>query len=458
MKPTTRIEPRTLRGFRDFTPELAIAKETMVDAIRGVFRSFGFVPIDTPALEYTEILLGKAGGETDKQLYRFTDQGGRDVALRFDLTVPFARFAAQYGRQLGTPFKRYHLGPVWRGEKPAPGRFREFWQCDFDTIGTRSSLADVETILVIDRLLTALGITRFQILLSDRMVLGTLLDELGVADATAPILRALDKLAKIGREAVAKEMEAAAGVAPAAIDAIFAFADQRGEPEELLGRLADRFADRPRAEAGIERLRQVMAGLEAAGVAPSRYRLDLAMTRGLDYYTGTIFETVLTDAPEFGSICSGGRYDDLASLYTRDLLPGVGGSLGLDRLLDALERLGLASGDSATAQVLVTVLDRARWLDCLRIAEELRAAGVPAELYLDERRLDRQLQYANRKKIPLVVIAGGDELARGVVAIKNMRTGVQQGDVPRAELGPAISAALAELERGASDQQPVEGS
>src|SRR6188474_1235778 len=191
-----KIEPRTLKGFRDTTPEQMIAKEAMLDTIRRVFRSFGFVPIDTPALEYTEILLGKGGGETDKQLYRFTDHGGRDVALRFDLTVPFARFAAQYGRQLGTPFKRYHIGPVWRGENTARGRFREFWQCDFDTIGTRSPLADLETALVIDHLLAGLGIERFQIRLADRGLLSGLLDEVGLADRTGPVLRALDKLEK----------------------------------------------------------------------------------------------------------------------------------------------------------------------------------------------------------------------------------------------------------------------
>lgn len=442
MTEPARIEPRTLKGFRDFTPDLMIAKEAMIDVIRGVFRSFGFVPIDTPALEYAEILLGKGGGESDRQLYRFTDQGGRDVALRFDLTVPFARFAAQHGRRLGTPFKRYHLGPVWRGENTARGRFREFWQCDFDTIGTRSPLADLETALVIDRLLQALGVERFVLRLSDRGILAGLLAELGLAAAAVPILRALDKLDKIGRDGVAREMAAATPASPAAIEAIFAFAGEGGTPAEILDRLASRFAGHAAAAAGIERLRVVTSGLAAAGVPPERYRVDLALARGLDYYTGTIYETVLGDELDLGSICSGGRYDNLASLYTRDVLPGVGASLGLDRLLDALHRLGLSTKNQATAQVLVAVLDPGRWTEYLRLAEELRAAGVPAELYLDEHRLERQLRYADRKGIPLVVIAGEDELARGVVAIKDLVSGDQRSAIPRAEFVPAIRAAL----------------
>jgi len=437
-----RVEPRTLKGFRDFTPEVMIAKEAMVDTIRAVLRSFGFVPIDTPALEYAEILLGKAGGESDKQVYRFTDQGGRDVALRFDLTVPFARFAAQHVRTLGVPFKRYHMGPVWRGENTARGRFREFWQCDFHTIGTRSPIADLETALVIDHLLVALGITRFQIRFSDRAVLGGLLDELGLAGQATPILRSLDKLDKLGPETVRRELEREGGVPAAAVEAIFAFAAETGDPEEVLGRLRRRFAAHAGAQAGIERLAAVVAGLSAVGVPAQRYRLDLGLARGLDYYTGTIFETVLDDEPEVGSICSGGRYDNLASLYTRDQLPGVGASLGLDRLLDSLQRLGLSTNRGATAQVLVAVLEPARWLEYLRMAEEIRGQGIPAELYLEERRLDRQLQYANRKGIPLVVIAGDEEFATGTVAVKDLRTGEQESGVPRPELAGAVARAL----------------
>ena len=435
-----KIEPRTLKGFRDTTPEQMIAKEAMLDTIRRVFRSFGFVPIDTPALEYTEILLGKGGGETDKQLYRFTDHGGRDVALRFDLTVPFARFAAQYGRQLGTPFKRYHIGPVWRGENTARGRFREFWQCDFDTIGTRSPLADLETALVIDHLLAGLGIERFQIRLADRGLLSGLLDEVGLADRTGPVLRALDKLEKVGEETVARELEAQAGASPEAARKIFDFAHQSGEPGALLARLGARFAGHPAAIEGGERLKTVVEGLRAAGVPEERFRIDLSLARGLDYYTGTIFETVLLDELEVGSVCSGGRYDNLASLYTKDVLPGVGASLGIDRLLDALSRIGGAGSGQATAKVLVTVMAPSRWIDYVQIAEELRAAGIPVELYLDERKLDRQLQYANRKGIPVAVIAGEAELDRNQVAIKDLQSGSQTDGVPRRELAARVAA------------------
>lgn len=442
MSDSQRLEPRTLKGFRDMTPEVMIAKEAMIDTIRSVLRSFGFVPIDTPALEYAEILLGKMGGESEKQVYRFTDQGGRDVALRFDLTVPFARFAAQHVRALGTPFKRYHMGPVWRGENPARGRFREFWQCDFDTIGTRSPLADLETALVIDHLLVALGVTRFQIRLSDRTLLGGLLDELGLGDRATAVLRALDKLSRFGRDQVEADLRRDAGASAAAVEGIFAFAAEHGEPEEVLARLARRFAAHPLAQEGVKRLEVVMGGLKAAGLPPERFSLDLGLARGLDYYTGTIVETVLEDEPEVGSICSGGRYDHLASLYTRDQLPGVGASLGLDRLLDSLQRLGLAASSGATAQVLVTVLDPEHRLDYLRMAEEIRAQGIPAELYLDERKLDRQLQYAARKGMALVVIAGEEEFRGGTVALKDLKSGNQQSGVPRARLVEAVAAAL----------------
>jgi histidyl-tRNA synthetase len=440
------IEPRTLKGFRDFTPDLMIAKEAMLDAIRRVFRDFGFVPIDTPALEYTEILLGKGGGETDKQLYRFVDHGGRDVALRFDLTVPFARFAAQHGRELGTPFKRYHMGPVWRGENTARGRFREFWQCDFDTIGTRSPLADLETVLVVHHLLRALGIPRFQIRIADRGLLTGLLSEIGLEGKAGPVLRALDKLEKAGAEVVTRELEREAGASPAAIDALFAFAAERGEPLALLKRLGDRFRGHAAAEEGAGRLRTIVLGLRAAGVSDDRFRIDLSLARGLDYYTGTIVETMLEDEPELGSVCSGGRYDNLASLYTREVLPGVGASLGLDRLLDALSRLGAAGkagASQATARAMVAVLDPGRFTDYLQIAEELRAGGIPTELYLDERKLDRQLKYADRKGIPVVVIAGESELARGTVAVKDLRRGVQEDQVPRRGLAAKIAELLA---------------
>src|SRR4051812_30418425 len=245
------IQPRTLKGFRDYPPELMMPRERLLEVARRVYRSYGFAPIDTPALEYTEILLGKGGEESDKQLYRFTDSGGRDIALRFDLTVPFARFAAEHIGKLGTPFKRYHMGPVWRGENTQKGRYREFWQCDFDTIGTTSNAADIEVALVIYDLMRALNVDRFVIHVNNRLVLNGLLEELGLAGHAAPLLRALDKLPKIGRDAVLAEMAATTGIDPAAGERLLALAQTTGSNEEILARLKTDFGSNPKAADGI---------------------------------------------------------------------------------------------------------------------------------------------------------------------------------------------------------------
>lgn len=299
------VEPRTLKGFRDYPPELMIPRERLLETARRVYRSYGFAPIDTPALEYSEILLGKGGDESDRLVYRFKDHGDRDVALRFDLTVPFARFAAQHVGKLGTPFKRYHVGPVWRGENTAHGRYREFWQCDFDTIGTTANAADCETALVIHDLMDAL--TRefqfgdFQLRVNNRMVLNGLLEELGVAAQSVPLLRALDKLAKIGREKVADEMIQAAAVSAAQAQRILALAETSGSNAEVLAGVERDYGKNAQTAAGIERLRELLAVAATAGIAEQRLRVDLSICRGLDYYTGTIYETFLTAMPGIGS-------------------------------------------------------------------------------------------------------------------------------------------------------------
>src|SRR5438477_11218115 len=251
------IEPRTLKGFRDYPPQLMIPREHLLEQARRVYRSYGFAPIDTPALEYSEILLGKGGDESDKLMYRFTDNGGRDVALRFDLTVPFARFAAQYIGKLGTPFKRYHMGPVWRGENTGHGRYREFWQCDFDTIGTTANAADIEVALVIHDLMLALGVSRFTIRVNNRLVLNGLLEELGLAGKTAPLLIALDKLPKVGRAAVRAEMAEKAGVGPEQADRVLALAEVRGSNAEVLDWLGRQYVANDRAAEGVRRLREL---------------------------------------------------------------------------------------------------------------------------------------------------------------------------------------------------------
>ena len=349
------IEPRTLQGFRDYPPELMIPRERLLEKTREVYRSYGYAPIDTPALEYAEILLGKmsADAEIQRQLYRFKDNGDRDVALRFDLTVPFARFAAANIGKLGTPFKRYHMGPVWRGERPQKGRFREFWQCDFDTIGTESNASDVETALVIHDLMRALGFERFEVRVNNRLVLNGLLEELGLAERGAAVLLALDKLPKVGRDAVIAEMTEKAGASAGQAERVLALAGMTGTSADILDRLGLEFGGNARAAEGVKRLRELMDVARTAGVPEERLRLDLSIARGLDYYTGTIYETFLLDRPNFGSVCSGGRYDNLAGLYTKQRLPGVGASLGLDRLLAAMEEMDLLPKTATAAPVLV---------------------------------------------------------------------------------------------------------
>jgi histidyl-tRNA synthetase len=414
------IQPRTLKGFRDYPPELMIPRERLLEQARRVYRSYGFAPIDTPALEYTEILLGKGGDETDKQLYRFTDHGGRDVALRFDLTVPFARFAAEHIGKLGTPFKRYHLGPVWRGENTQRGRYREFWQCDFDTIGTTSNAADIEVAVVIHDLMLALGFERFTVRINNRMVLNGLLEEIGLADKTKPILIALDKLAKTGRAAVGSEMAEKAAASPAQIERVLALAETAGASADILDRLERDFGGNAKAAEGIRRLRELFDVARAAGIPEERLHVDLAIARGLDYYTGTIYETFLNDLPGIGSVCSGGRYDNLASLYTRQVLPGVGASLGLDRLLAAMEELNLLPKVAAPAPVLLVQFSADRLGDYQRMARALRAEGIGVEVYPEAKKVGQQLQYAERRGFRVALIAGPDEFAQGVWKIKDL--------------------------------------
>ncbi len=332
------IEPRTLKGFRDYPPELMIPRERLLEKARAVYRSYGYAPIDTPALEYAEILLGKMSAEAEiqRQLYRFKDNGGRDVALRFDLTVPFARFAAQHIGKLGVPFKRYHMGPVWRGETPQAGRFREFWQCDFDTIGTESNAGDAETALVIYDLMRALGFERFEVRINNRLILNGLLEELGLAERGAALLTALDKLPKIGRDAVIAEMTEKAGATSEQAGRVLALAGMEGTNTEILDRLGREFGGNAKAADGVKRLREVMDVARIAGVPEGRLRLDLSIARGLDYYTGVIYETFLLDLPKIGSVCSGGRYDNLAAAVHeaaaagRRRVAGIGPAAGGD--------------------------------------------------------------------------------------------------------------------------------
>jgi histidyl-tRNA synthetase len=416
------IQPRTLKGFRDYLPEVMIPREQLLERVRQVCRSYGFAPIETPALEYTEILLGKGGDESDKLIYRFLDHGDRDVALRFDLTVPFARFAAQYIGQLGVPFKRYAMGPVWRGENTAHGRYREFWQCDFDLIGTSSNAADIEVALVIHDMMVALGFERFQMRINNRLVLNGLLEELGLASHAVALLRVLDKLPKVGREAVQAEMVQKAGIEPARAGRVLDLAETQGSKDEILAHCEKNFGANARAAEGMRRLRELTGALRLAGIPEDRFQLDLAIARGLDYYTGTIYETFLLDLPAIGSVCSGGRYDDLARLFTKQSLPGVGASLGLDRLVAAMEELGQLKKTGTPAQVLIVQFQPERIGEYQGMARKLRSRGLGVEVFPDAKKVGPQLQYAEKRGFQVALIAGPDEFAQDVWKVKALAT------------------------------------
>jgi histidyl-tRNA synthetase len=432
-----RIEPRTLKGFRDYLPETMIPREWLIDTARRVYRSYGFSPIDTPALEYLEILTGKGSEETDKQLYKFEDHGGRWVGMRFDLTVPLARFAAQHVGQLGTPFKRYHIATVWRGENTQRGRYREFMQCDFDTIGTQSTTSDIETALVIHDLFRALGVEQFTIHVNNRLVLTGLLEKFGLADKASAMLRALDKLAKIGPEKVADEMATAAGATPEQAQRVLQLAETTGSNDQVIAALDKLAEGSETAKTGVAKLAELNAAVLAAGVAPERVRIAPSIARGLDYYTGTVYETFLDQLPGIGSVCSGGRYDNLAGLYTKEQLPGVGASLGLDRLLAALEELKLVEKVSTPAPVFIPFFEASRLHDYLRLAASLRAAGVGTEFYFEPKKLASQLKYADRRGFRLAVIVGADEWTSGNAQIKDLSSG-QSTVVPLKEVAATV--------------------
>jgi histidyl-tRNA synthetase len=416
-----RIEPRTLKGFRDYLPEAMIPRERLIETAKRVYRSYGFTPIDTPALEYLEILTGKGSDETDKQLYKFQDPGDRWVGMRFDLTVPLARFAAQHINELGTPWKRYHIATVWRGENTQRGRFREFMQCDFDTIGTLSPVADIETVLVIHDLFLALGFTDFKIRLNNRLLLNGLLEKLNLADRSVAVLRALDKLGKIGPEKVTAEMAETAGATAEQAADVLKLASLEGSNDAVLSQVDGLVKGSPKGEEGVQKLRDLLAAAGAAGVPESRLKLDVSIARGLDYYTGTIYETFLDALPTIGSVCSGGRYDNLAGLLTSQQLPGVGASLGLDRLLDAMQALNLIEKVSTPAPVFVAYFVESRLHDYLQLAARVRAAGIGCEVFPEAKKLGKQLQYADKRGFRIALIAGDDELAAGNVQIKDLK-------------------------------------
>jgi len=443
------VEPRILAGFRDYLPEAMIPRERLIATAQRVYRSFGFAPIDTPALEFFEILSGKGSEETDRQMYNFVDQGGRRVAMRFDLTVPLARFVAQHAHELGMPFKRYHIATVWRGERQQRGRYREFMQCDFDTIGTKSIASDVETALVIHELMRAIGFERFQIRVNNRMVLNGLLGKLGLAAKSVPVLRSLDKLSKIGRDKVAEEMVATAECSAEQANEVLKLAELKGSNDDVLRQLDSLLAGSEIGLNGAGMLKQILDACRTLGVPEDCLQLDVSIARGLDYYTGPIFETFLSDLPTIGSVCSGGRYDNLAALFTKQELPGVGASLGLDRLLAAMEELGMLGKVRTPAPVFIAYFDKTRLNDYLRLAALVRRAGIGCEVYPEPKKLGQQLQYADRRGFRVALIVGENEFASGKVQVKDLSTGEAKEVAMGAEGTELLEAIKGVLERSA---------
>ena len=435
---SNKVQPRILPGFMELLPEDQIAFNRMYDTIRGVYERYGFLPLDTPTIELSEVLLAKAGGETEKQIYRF-DKGDTDLALRFDLTVPLARYVAQHQQDLVFPFKRYQMSKVFRGERPQKGRFREFYQCDIDVIGLDSLdiVYDAEMPAIICQVFKELDFGSFTIRLNNRKVLNGFFSELGYADKIGDILRTIDKLEKMGKDAVNEELKEF-GVAAGDIERILAFIAIKGSNDEVLAALkAQNIADE-RYQAGVSELEAVIGYLRRFGIAEENFRIDLTIARGLDYYTGTVFETMLNDYPSMGSICSGGRYDNLADYYTDQKLPGIGISIGLTRLFYQLKENGLVKSNAGSlARVIVIPMGEDDMNEAIAIAAKVRGEGIPADVYYQQKGMKQKMKYAARLGIPYAAIIGESERASASVMLKNMETGEQEA-VPVAELADRI--------------------
>lgn len=452
------IKPRTMPGVLELLPLEQIAFQGMLDTIRRQFERFGFLPVETPAIELSDILLTKSGGETERQVYFVQStgslkQGDRpELALRFDLTVPLARYVAQHEHALGFPFRRYQIQRVYRGESAQRGRFREFYQCDIDVIGKdRLSIRyDAEMPAVIHAVFKDLAIGPFTIELNNRKLIRGFFESLGISDPERQtlVLREVDKLDKRGREAVAATLAAEPFALGAdVVDRIMAFVATRSTGhDDALARLAPLEAAGGTLGEGAAELREVLGMVRALGVPESDYAINFSIARGLDYYTGTVYETKLDDYPQIGSICSGGRYENLASHYTNSKLPGVGISIGATRLFWQLREAGLIGVAESSVAVLVAQLDEADLPHYVGLANELRLAGIATEIQLEPRKLARQFQYADKAGIRFVAMLGVDERAKGVVAIKDLRRG-EQFEVPRAELAKTLRV---ELEQAAA--------
>ncbi|MDR3643213.1 MAG: histidine--tRNA ligase [Candidatus Doudnabacteria bacterium] len=419
----SKVTPRILSGFMELLPADQMLFNGMLGVIQKSYERFGFIPLDTPVIELAEVLLAKAGGETEKQIYRFT-KGDSDLALRFDLTVPLARYVAQHYPDLAFPFRRYHIGKVFRGERPQRGRFREFYQCDIDIIGdgALSLLNDAEIPSVIYATFAALGFSRFTIKINNRKILNGFFESLGLASQAADILRSVDRLEKAGQEAVQQEL-AGLGVPPDAAREVLAFIGLTGDTAAILSQLKQMQISNGTFRTGVDELEKVISYVSALGVPGQNYAIDLTIARGLDYYTGTVYETVLNDYPGIGSVCSGGRYDDLAGYYTNKQLPGVGISIGLTRLFYQLREAGIITPKSATPAIVLVIPQTSDLRVPLQAATELREGGIPTAVYFDDAKLKKKVTYASRLGIPFIIVIGDDEVAGGYVSLKDMSTG-----------------------------------
>ena len=447
----SKVQPRTLSGFMELMPARQIQFDRMMAVLRESYSLYGFTPLDTPIIEASEVLLAKGGGETEKQIYRF-QKGDSDLSLRFDLTVPLAKYVAQYSNQLAFPFRRFQIGKVYRGERAQRGRFREFYQADIDVIGDgKLDISnDAEIPAIIYRTFTAMGLKRFQIRVNNRKVLNGFYAMLDLTHESGAIMRTVDKLDKIGAAQV-KEllMSEEIGLTAEQAGEIMRFIAIDGSNAEVLQALEGYRGRHPLFDEGLDELTTVARYLSAFGVPQENFKVDLTIARGLDYYTGTVYETTMLDHPEIGSICSGGRYDNLAEYYTDKKLPGVGISIGLTRLFFVLEDQGYLNDQLNTAPADVLILPMTEDLSAaIALATQLRNAGVRTQLYGEQKKFKQKMSYADKLGVPYVIFLGEEEISSGVAAVKNMRTGEQVKLSPD-EAVKLIQSGLEQLNQGA---------
>ena len=437
------IKPRTLSGFMELLPDKQQRFETMAEILRRTYASYGFAPLDTPAIEDAQILLAKGGGETEKQIYRF-QKGDSDLALRFDLTVPLAKYVALHYSELAFPFRRFQISKVYRGERAQRGRFREFYQADIDIIGDGKLdiLNEAEIPAIIYKVFKGFGLNRFQIHVNNRKVLNGFYALLGLTEKSGDIMRTVDKLDKIGADKVKLILLEDCGLAEAQADEILKFISIRGTNAQVIAALEGYGGRNEMFDQGLSELKTVTANLSAFGVPEENFAVDLTIARGLDYYTGTVYETTLLAHPEIGSVCSGGRYDNLAGYYIDKALPGVGISIGLTRLFYVLDEQGLLNPalPSAPADALVLPMTESP-AAAIALAEQLRSAGLRVQLYCEQKKFKQKMAYANKLAVPFAVLLGEDEIAEGVCSVKNMVTG-EQLKLTAQEAAAHIKAAL----------------